>query len=184
MSWHVLRRSAAGALLATLLYVVAGELLQGWTSLHLDAWQSRPAFGSERDRVEWQRVLRGADTAQEFWPWKTSLYRDAARIQLFGVRGGFVSESDGGSALLVAIRQATARSSVDGELLILEIRGDVLVRDYPAASAALQRLKKVAPHARHYWQPLVRMLAARSVQDPALQAIADDARAHYANSRN
>lgn len=179
MKTAVLRRVVAGLFLTVLAYVFAGELLQGWIGLHLDAWRERPAFGSARDHLEWQRVASGVALAQQAWPWKTSVYHDAARVQLYGVRGGFVSTGDGGEAVLAAVDQALARSTVNGALLVLEIRGHLLLEDAVGARAAIDRLHAVAPHARPYWQPLLSLLDARARDQPALRSLAQDVRRDY-----
>lgn len=176
-------RILPGALLLVMAYVVAGELLQGWVGLHFDAWRERPAFGGERDRLEWQRVERGLGVAQSAWPWKISLYRDAARLQLYGAYGGFVGAADAGAAVLDAVDHVAARRAPDGDLLALEVRGCLLYGDYAGAADAVARLKRVAPHARHYWQPLVRMLTALAKHDPDARALALDVQTHYAGWR-
>lgn len=178
------RRTPARAFAAVLLvlgtYVFGGELLQSWVNLHLDAWSERSAFGSERDQEEWARVRKALAVAQGGWPWKASLYRDAARVELFGAYAGFVPEPEAGKAVLAALRESAARSSASGAQLILEIRGHVLAGDVAGAQATLARLVVAAPHARPYWRPLVAWLCERALSDAALQPLARAATAHYA----
>lgn len=179
MNTRITHAAASAVLAAAMMYVVAGEVVQGWVGLHMDAWRSRQDFGSERDHLEWQRAVRGLAFAQRAWPWKTSIYHDAARVQLFGVRGGFVSAPDGGEAALVALDEAALRSMENGDRLVLEIRGLLLVGDYVGVEDSVHRLMQVSPHAHHYWRPLVSLLEHRARNDAALRPIAREARVHF-----
>lgn len=170
-----------GALLAAvLLYVLAGELLQVWVGLHMDAWSERASFGSERDRTEWQRVRNALDVASRGWPWKTSLLIDSARVDLFGDYAGFVPPQRAGAQVLDALARAKARRLEDGEMLALEMRGQLLRNDVDGARAAMLRLQRAAPQARAYWQPLVMTLCEYALGEPGFQPLAREAVAYYA----
>lgn len=171
----------AGAVLtALLLYVLAGELLQAWAGLHMDAWSEQGHFGSDRDRVEWQRVRNALDAASRGWPWKTSLLIDSARVDLFAGYAGFVPPTRVGERVLAALARAKAQRLEDGEMLVLELRGHLLVHDVDGARAALLRLERAAPQARVYWQPLVMRLCDFALGAPEFQPLAREAVAYYA----
>jgi hypothetical protein len=173
-------RSFFAALLLACTYVVAGEFLQGWVGLHFDAWRDRDSYGTEQDLREWQRTGRALDLALRGWPWKTSLYRDAALWQLYGAYGGFRRGPDAGEAVLEAVDRAALRALPDGRVLLLEVRGCLMVGDYAGAEDAVARLKMQAPYAQPYWKPLSRLVSAYARRDPELQPLADDINAHFA----
>ncbi len=175
-----LRAGVAGALLALLVYVSAGELLQAWVGLHFVAWDNRPHFGSENDRSEWQRVQRGIHFAQQAWPWKTSLHRDAARLQWFGARGRFVADENAGRAMLVATQRAATHSTENGALLLLEAQGNMLLGDAEGLRNAARRMKVAAPHEPIYQEPLLLQAARQSVLKPSLAPVAREIIADYA----
>lgn len=166
-------------LCVALLYIVTGELLQGWASLHFQAWSQRPAFGNERDRAEWERMGNAIGLLERGWSWKATTHRDRARWHLYGAMGGFRSEADAGEGVLEAVDRALLRAQPTGYLLTLEARGCVMVGDYAGAADAVARLKQVAPYAQPYWQSLVHQFVARAVTDSDLRPIAKDVSAWY-----
>lgn len=174
-------RIGVATLLTALLYVVVGELVQGWAGLHFDAWQTRVVFGNERDRVEWERVEDGLQAACLYWPWKTSFHRDYARLQLFGVRGGFVEEKEAARVILAAVGRAAESSVENGEDLLLATKAHLLSDDVAGFRVTTRRLRAVAPHDRVYWQPLVVLTAERALGAPDWQLPAREVTAYYAS---
>lgn len=176
------QRLLAAALATVLLYVVAGELLQAWVNLHTDSWSERGPFGArESDRAEWQRVQNAVAFGQQGWRWKTSLHLDAARVALFGAQAGYLAPDAAGRAVLVATAEARRRSAENGQRLALEARGYLLTANHAGLRGTLEELKRSAPHARIYWRPLVHLLCEFALGDPAMQPLARDAVAWYAN---
>ncbi len=171
---------ALGAVIAALLlYVLAGELLQAWVGLHTDAWSERRDFGREGDEAEWQRVRNVLATAQRGWPWRTAFYIDGARVELFGLHGGFLPEAEAGARVLAAMRQARQQRTEDGELLALEVRGHILVNDVAGARDAVQRLRLASPHGRVYWKQLTGFVCEYALGEAAFQPLARDVVAYY-----
>lgn len=171
-------RAAVVALLVLLLYVVVGEALQGWVGLHFDVWRERQIFGNERDRREWQRVDRALGFAVKGWPWKVSLHYDAARLQLFAVRGAFIEREDAGEAVLASL--GNMRGTHSGPRLVMTAQAHLLRDDLEAFAAAVEALKAQAPHDRVYWHPLVLQTAEHALGHPAFQTQARVVLAHYA----
>ncbi len=170
---------AGSAVVVLLLYVLAGELLQMWVGLHLNAWAERAAFSREQDRAEWQRVRDTLQVATGLWPWKTSLLLDSARTELFGYYAWLESPEQAGSRVLAAMTKAKSQRVEDGEMLVLTLRGHVLSNDVDGARAAMMRLQKAAPHARAYWQPTVVFLCEDAMNEPDFQPLAREAVAYY-----
>lgn len=174
-------RSGAALVLALVLYVAAGELVQAWVGLHIDAWRARPAFGNETDRGEWLRVANAVEGATQIWPWKASFHHQNARVQLHALRGNFRRPPDIGESMLASVDRAAAMGAVSGELLLLETRGCLLVGDYTGVEDAVLKLRQVSPYGRTYWQRLRLMLTQAAAQDSALDQVAADVSAYYEN---
>lgn len=179
MNSRIPRAAALCVLVSAMMYVVAGEVLQGWVGLHMDAWRARADFGGEHDKPEWDRTMRGLAIARQGWPWKASLYHDEARLQLFGVRGGFLAGPDGGEAALLALDAAEGLNVENGDRITLEIRGLLLVGDHVGVEDSVHRLMQVAPNSHHYWRPLVFLLERLAQDDAALRPIARKSRVHF-----
>lgn len=171
------RRAGVAGLLLLLLYVVTGELIQGWVGLHFDAWSERRVFGNERDQREWQRVQRVMVVAQRNWPWKTSLHYDAARLQLFAVRGSFIEREAAGRAVLDHLRRM--RATPGGAQLLMEAQAHLLRDDVESFESTVQKLRLQAPYDRVYWRPLAVQTAERALAQPAFQPAAREIIAHY-----
>lgn len=171
-------RAGAAALLLLLLYVLAGEVLGAWVGLYFDAWGERERFGSARDQQEWQQVERGLDAGLRFWPWKSSLHLDAARLQLHALRGGFRDEHEVGRA--VVARVADVPGHQDGERVALRLRGHLLLGDAGAAAEQVRQLREIAPYTREHWHLLAPFAANRALDAPALRPVARDIIAWYA----
>lgn len=174
-------RGAAAVLLALVCYVASGELVQAWIGLHVDAWRERPSFSGDADHAEWLRVANAAEGATRLWPWKASLQEQVARVQLYALRGRFRRAPDIGEAMLDAVDRASTLGAVNGDLLLLEARGCLLVGDIAGVEDAVLKLRRVSPHGRSYWQRLRRMLALAAQEDPALIPVADEVNAYYEN---
>jgi hypothetical protein len=181
MSTLLALRGGAVVLLALVLYVASGELVQAWIGLHIDAWRERPTFSSDADHAEWLRVAGASEGATQLWPWKASLQQQAARVQLYALRGNFRRAPDIGEAMLAAVDSAVALGAQNGDLLLLEARGCLLVGDVVGVEDAVLKLRRVSPHGRSYWQRMRRLLALAAQEDPALIPVADDVNAYYEN---
>jgi len=172
-------RGAAAVLLALVLYVASGELVQAWIGLHIDAWRERPAFAGAADRAEWSRVAQASEGATQLWPWKASLQQQFARVQLYALRGGFRRAPDIGETMLEAVDRAGALGASNGDLFLLEARACLLIGDVMGVEDAVLGLRRVSPHGRSYWQRMRRLLTQAALEDPALVPVADEVNAYY-----
>lgn len=174
-------RAVACVLLLILSYVVVGEFVQGWSRLYLDAWAERKTFGSEADRQEWRRVSAVSALALTGWPWKTSLYKDAAILQLHAARGEIISRAEAGRAILQYGNAFAAWGLESPEIVTLQIQGGYLSGNLTATRLAVEKLKKLAPFEREYWNWMMIPLAQQALSDASFQPLARDVIAYYAD---